>query len=217
MSRPEKRTELEQALRQHLARTEAPADLWDRVEAARFTPARVTTGPMWTVWAAAAAMIAITAGGWVMWKQLSEPVTVEALAVDALTRNPQDLRFRSEKAAEIRAWLRANTGMDVPLPPQHSPLVQIMGANVLAGDVPLVEISYRVGDYNAALLISKDPSGKRTYPKHEVRPSESFQEARVSSWSMRGQSYTLAWAAPGEFRVACLLCHGNEPPMPHEE
>lgn len=215
MSRPEKQTDLERALRRHLGRTEAPQELWKRVDAARRTP-RMATAPMWTVWAAAAALLAVTAGGWVLWQELTGPVTAEALAVDALTRGPEQLRFHSDRAAEIRTWLRANAGLDIPLPPQHSPLVQILGATVLDGDTPMAEISYRVGEYNAALLVAKDTTGARTYPRHEVRPSESFQEARVSSWSMRGQSYTLAWAAPGEFRVACLLCHGNEPPMPHE-
>jgi hypothetical protein len=214
MFKPENRTDLEQALRKHLGRNPAPEDLWNRVQEARRGPhARRAALPLGTRLAPAAAVLTIAVGGWVLWQQFSQPRSVEALAVDALGRGPEHLQFRSDRAPEIRAWLRANAGLDVPLPPRHSPLIQIVGANVIENQGRIAEISYRVGDRNAALLVQKDPSGKRSYPRHAVRPSESFDEARVSSWSMRGQSYTLAWAAPGEFRVACLLCHGDEPPM----
>ena len=109
----------------------------------------------------------------------------------------------------VRKWIKAESGLDVPLPPKHESLVKILGARV---DRDVAEISYQVGQYRAALLVAKDPSGKRSYPNHDVRTSDPYQKARVSSWSMRGQTYTLAWSAPGEFRVACLLCHSGQPP-----
>lgn len=212
MFNPENRSDLEQALRKHLGRNAAPQDLWSRVEKARRAPAtRRLPLPLAGRLTPALAVLTVAVGGWVLWQQFSKPQSVEALAVDALGRGPEHLQFRSDRAAEIRAWLRANAGLDVPLPPRHSPLIEIVGAAVIENQGRIAEIAYRVGDRNAALLVRKDPSGTRSYQQHTVRPSESFKEARVSSWSMRGQSYTLAWAAPGEFRVACLLCHGDEP------
>lgn len=208
--------DLDRVLKKHLKRASAPEEvtpevtneLWRRVQHARAqVPAR--TSPAWPVWATAVATLAVTAGGWMVWQQMQAPRSVEEMAVAALTK--ESLRFRSQEASEIRTWLRANAGIDIPIPPMHSAMIEIEGADILQGDGAVAEIAYRVGDHRAALLVTKDLTGKRTYPSHEVRPSESFQDARVSSWSMRGQSYTLAWAAPGEFRVACLLCHGQEP------
>jgi hypothetical protein len=207
---------LDPVLEKHLARVEAPAELWARMRAAapgeRLRPA--TTYPAWVAWATTAASLAVLAGGWLLWTAVWKPQPVEALAVAALRSDPRELTLHTEDATEVRAWVRAKSGIDIPLPPKHSPLVQILGARIVeAKPGRVAEVSYQVGEYRAALLVAKDPSGKTTYPNHEVRSSDPFEMARVSQWSMRGQSYTLAWAAPGEFRVACLLCHGAEPAM----
>jgi hypothetical protein len=200
-------------LEKHLGRVEAPAGLWAQVRNPR-PAARAATGPAWTAWAAAAATLAIAAGGWLLWGVMWKPQPVEALAVAALRGDARRLALHTEDAVEVRAWVKAHSGIDIPLPPKHSPLVQIIGANIVrAGSEPVAEVSYQVGEHRAALLVAKDPSGRKSYPSHEVRGSDPFGMARVSQWSMRGQSYTLAWAAPGEFRVACLLCHGTEPAM----
>jgi hypothetical protein len=212
MHRPEDRNKLEKALAKHLGRTPAPGQLWDRVQHPRAAVAR--TSPVWLVWASAATAIVVGGASWIMWRSAEAPVAVESLAVKSLASGPEHLQFRSEEAAAVRNWLRENAGIDIPLPPLHSPLVKIVGASVIPGEAPVAEISYRVGEDSATLLVAKEPTGARTYPRHEVRASEEFGGARVSSWTMRGQSYTLAWAAPGEFRVACLLCHGgSEPPL----
>ncbi len=226
MFKPENR-DLERVLDKHLERVSARDDitneLWQRVEIARNARSRPVsrTAPAWPVWATAVATVALVAGGtagWMMWPEQERPLTMEEMAVEALAKGNGALRFQSKEATEIRNWLRSNADIDIPIPPLHSAMVEIEGADVLQGSdqhgtATVAEISYKVGDHRATLLVTKDPSGKRTYPRHEVRPSESFQDARVSTWSMRGQSYTLAWAAPGEFRVACLLCHGKEPTL----
>lgn len=209
---------LDKVLDKHLGRVSAPDQLWNRVQNPR-QEMTARTAPAWPVWATAVATLALVAGGTATWMLHSprQPLTMEEMAVRALIKEPSSLRFQSREASEIRNWLRSNSDIDVPIPPLHSAMVEIEGADVLEG-ATVAEISYKVGDHRAALLITKDPSGKRTYPRHEVRPSESFptesaRDARVSTWSMRGQSYTLAWSAPGEFRVACLLCHGKEPSL----
>jgi hypothetical protein len=117
----------------------------------------------------------------------------------------------------VRKWIKQEAGMDIPLPPKHAAEVQILGARVSEARVAeesqsVAEIAYQVGEYRAALLITKDPSGAKTYPSHAAPSSDPFEKkARVSTWSMRGQSYTLAWSSPDEFKQACLLCHAGEP------
>jgi len=206
---------LERVLEKHLASVTAPDTLWNHVRGPLVRPER--QAPVWMGWAAAVASLAVVAGGWVVWQIAQPPQSVEAVAVNALQTNTSELPILTTDATAVRKWIKAESGIDVPLPPKHDSLVQIIGAKIVPAQVDgatarVAEISYQVGDYRAALLIAKDPSGKTVYPKHEVRSSDPFQQARVSSWSMRGQSYTLAWSAPGEFRVACLLCHSTTPP-----
>lgn len=201
--------ELETVLTKHLASVAAPENLWERVQRPRQAP---RTAPMWLGWAAAAATIAVVAGGWAVWQLAQPPLSVEARAVNSLEAQASELPLHTQDATTVRKWIKAESGIDVPLPPKHDGLVQILGARITEGDNPVAEIAYQVGEYRAALLVAKDPTGKTVYPHHEVRSSDPYQKARVSSWSMRGQTYTLAWSAPGEFRVACLLCHSTTPP-----
>ncbi|MEO8096439.1 MAG: hypothetical protein ABI811_01970 [Acidobacteriota bacterium] len=197
-------TSIDDVLQKHLGRVPAPDQLWQQIH----RPARaVPTGTAWMAWAAAAATIVLTAGGWTLWQKQQKPVSVESLAVTALNRTTDNLPLHSEDASQVRSWVKANSGIDIPLPPQHSPLVRIIGANVTTNGVPVAEVSYQVGEYRAALMVTKDPTGATTYPNHDLR------KARVSSWSMKGQSYTLAFASPGESSLACLLCHGQEPSL----
>jgi len=199
---------LDPVLKKHLARVAAPANLWNRVRTPMDAPVKASP---WMAWGTAAAVLAMTASGWVALKR--QPVTVEAMALAALDRAPQEFTLQTEDAAAIRKWVRTNSGIDIPLPPKHAKSIRINGARLEQQDKPFAEVSYEVGEFRAALLVSKDPSGAKTYPKHDFRGSDPLEEMRVTSWSMKGQSYTLAWTAPGEFRTACLLCHDQEPPL----
>lgn len=204
---------LDPVLKKHLGRVEAPPNLWSHVQG----PRREQSGT-WA-WATAAALVAVIAGGWTLWNEFRAPQTVEAMALAALDRPPEELALRTEDAASIRKWVRTGSGIDIPLPPKHSAVIRIQGASVIPGASAggetkrVAEVSYQVGEFRAALLVTKDPTGARSYPKHDFRGSDPLEAARVTSWSMKGQSYTLAWTAPGEFRTACLLCHDQEPPM----
>ncbi len=106
-----------------------------------------------------------------------------------------------------------NAGIDIPLPPKHSDVIRISGASVNHEGPRMAQVSYEVGQFRAALLVTKDPSGVTRYPKHDFQGSNSLEAAQVTSSSLKGQAYTLAWTAPGEFRTACLLCHDQEPPL----
>jgi hypothetical protein len=193
--------DLQAVLTRHLGATKAPPELWQRIHSPRVAarPAPATRG--WTQYAALAAVFSVVvAGGW-MWNLRHQPAeSVETLAVAALNQSlsPDPSSLVTEDAAEVRAWVKQESGIDIPLPPKHSDRVRILGARLSEARVAdqfqrVAEVSYQVGEYRAALLVTKDPTGVKTYP------------------SMRGQSYTLASAAPGEFGTACLLCHGTEP------
>ena len=203
---------LDPVLKKHLGRVEAPPNLWAHVQgrvAAEPEPVRSS----WTVPAfAAAAFVAVVAGGWTIWNE-SQPKTVESQAIAALKHNPEQLELRTSDATTIRKWVRANAGIDIPLPPKHSDVIRINGVSVSHEGPRTAQVSYEVGQFRAALLVTKDPSGVTRYPKHDFQGSNSLEAAQVTSWSLKGQAYTLAWTAPGEFRTACLLCHDQEPPL----
>jgi hypothetical protein len=113
-------------------------------------------------------------------------------------RPRRDLVFRSESAAQIREWVKANAGLDIPLLGKSSP-VRLTGARLMRGDV---EIACRVGDHQAKLLISKEKSSVR-------HGGQFIKERSTVAWGMSGRLYTLACATPEDLRIACLLCHSS--------
>jgi len=165
---------MEEALREHLGRVNAPAELWGRVQGA--SPRRVTPR-FHPAWIAAAASMVMAVAGWSMWKASSQP-----------------LELHSASASEVRQWVLANSGMDVPLPVKPSSLVEILGASI---DKAVAKISYRVGELRATLSVSKGASGDAPHKGTEIS----------STWTMNGQAYTLAVANPADLRTACVLCH----------
>jgi hypothetical protein len=212
MSHRELERDVEKILRKRLRRIEAPSELWAQVQSGEHLSAR--TSPTWIPWASTVAAVVAVVGGWTLWQGKQAPLSTEALAVAALKDGGAHLELRTDEPDEVRRWVRAQSGIEIPLPPVHDPTVRIMGANIIQGAVPVAEISYRVGEDTATLLVAKDPTGARSLPGHEAREAESYKSARVSSWSMRGQAYTLASASSGEFKSACLLCHtDSEPPL----
>ena len=161
----------EPALARHLDRVAAPEDLWERIQ----SPQR-KKGVHRSVNAA----------------RIGACATIALLAVWFYVGNRG---IRSGDAGEVRAWVLAKAGVDVPLRGSHAGL-QVTGASVGKGSV---EIAYRVGSRDGRLLVAKGGSGGG---RHSM-PSG----ARVFTWSMDGHTYTLACATPEDLKIACNLCH----------
>ena len=194
----------ESELNRHLGPVQAPDELWDRVHDAHAVPLRPSRGMTWQ-WAAAALATVAVVAGITVWQH--REISGEERAVRALSRTPDQLEFRSEDLTEVRTWVRSGTGLDVPLPGRTSPMVHMIGAHVNRAGVPTAEISYRVGDADATLVVSKIPmegDGKHAFVK-----SGSYQGSSFQSWTMRGQMSTLASA---DAKVGCLLCHSTGAP-----
>jgi anti-sigma factor RsiW len=147
--------------------------------------------------------VAVVAG--TIW--LNRDLTSEELAVRALSRAPEQMEFRSGDLAELRTWVKAGTGLDIPLPGRASPSVQLVGANVTRKGPPTAEISYRVGSSDVALVVSKAPAEGEG--RHTFKKGGSYHGANFQSWTMRGQMYTIAAA---DARVGCMLCHNTGAP-----
>lgn len=204
---------LDLILERHLGPVSAPNGLWDVVQHPP-TPRRRRQIPGSMV--ALAAVLPIVAVC-LLPRHGNAPLSRQALAIEALSREPEDLELRSDTVTEIRTWVKSKTGLDIPLPAATSEGVRMTGVCALKGGALTVEVAYRVSGHNAALLVSKASvmsSGERT---HRFLKCESVGGTRVSSWTMHGQLYTLAYAANSNAAAAggkeeCLLCHsGGEP------
>jgi hypothetical protein len=195
----------EPELKRHLGPVQAPDELWDRVHGTQAVQMRPSRGMTWQWAAAAVAMIALVAGVFVL---QNRDLSGEERAVRALSRAPEQLQFHSADLAEVRAWVKTDTGLDVPLPVRTASSVQLVGAYVSRkGSAPTAEISYRVGDADVTLVVSKIPmegDGRHAFVK-----SGSYHGASFQSWTMRGQMYTIASA---DAKVGCLLCHSTGAP-----
>lgn len=173
-----KTEQFEAELTRHLGPVEAPGQLWGRIRGAREQDGKQHRS--WGVrhWAAVSlATLALAAG-------------IRVGVNRALSRATAQVEFRSGDPAELRAWIKTGTGMDVPLPDRIAPSVHLMGASHTS---KTAEISYRVGSLDTALVVSNakaEDDGRHT----------------LLSWTMRGQIYTIAAA---DARLGCILCHST--------
>ncbi len=204
-----KKQDYESELRRHLGPVPAPDELWERVHNTRVVKLRPNRGMTWQWAAAALATVAIVAGV-TIWQH--REISGEERAVRALRRTPEQLQFHSADAAELRAWVKTGTGMDLPMPAHTASSVQLVGAYVnRKGSTPTAEISYRVGGQDATLVVSKIPM--EGDGRHAFIKSGSYHGANFTSWTMRGQMYTIASVgASANARVGCLLCHSTGAP-----
>ena len=199
-----KKQDYESELSRHLGPVTAPDELWDRVHGAHVVKSRPSRGMTWQWAAAALAMVALVAGVTV-WQ--NREMSGEERAVRALSRTPEQLQFHSADLAELRTWVKSDTGMDLPLPVRTSSSVQLIGAYVNRKGTPTAEISYRVGGVDATLVVSKIPM--EGDGRHAFIKSGSYHGSSFQSWTMRGQMYTIASA---DAKVGCLLCHSTGAP-----
>jgi len=208
----------EPELKRHLAPVKAPEELWDRVRSGKVSYREPRPVAMMWRWAAVAVAAIVVVAGVTVW--LNRPLSNEELAVRALNHSLDQMEFRSENLAELRTWVKAGTGLDIPLTGRAAPSVRLIGAHVVKAGVirrgsPAVEISYRVGDSDAALVISKAPL--QGDGRHAFVRSGSYHGANFQSWTMRGQMYTIASVgASADARVGCMLCHSPGAPRPLE-
>ena len=198
----------ESELKRHLGPVKAPDNLWDRVHVARAVKPRPDRGISWQ-WATIAVATVAVIAGFTVW--LNRDLTGEELAVRGLSHTAAQLDFRSDNLTEVRAWVKSGTGLDVPLPVRTAPSVRMIGARINRGQVAAAEISYRVGDSNATLVVSRIPANGDG--RHAFVKSGSYHGTNFQSWTMRGQMYTLASA---DARVGCILCHSTGAPRTTE-
>jgi hypothetical protein len=194
---------LDAELSRHLRPVIAPDELWDRIEGGAV--AQRPTAWRWHIWAVAAAAAAMLA----LCFSLRSDTTpyLERLAASELAAGTGTMDLRSHDPAQIRAWVKANAGLDVRLPGEIARSVQILGVTLLRGEEPVACISYRVGGRDARLLVARGSSGSQ---HHAARLT-----GNSSSWTFGRQMYALAWSAPLEGNGACILCHLDNRAGPH--
>lgn len=185
---------LEWALRE----VSAPPELWERVQAASVVETPPAKSFRWgLVWATAAAAILIAMSATLVHLQRSG--SDEAIALRALHADSKLIGFQCENPARLRAWVRAKTGLDLPLREEPSPSIRLVGARTIASPRG-VEVAYRAGNRDAVLLVSRAEAAA-------VDLAHNRASGNVSTWVMDGQRYTLACDNPADLQLACKLCH----------
>lgn len=189
---------LEPELEWGLREVSAPAELWERVQSASLIDTPPVKPFRWgLVWATAAAAMVIAASATLV--HLERAGNDEAMALRALHSDSQLAGFQCENPARLRAWVRANTGLDLPLREEASPAIQLIGARAIE-DSHSVEVSYRAGNRDAVLLVSRAEAGAANVAHNRT-------SGNVSTWVMDGQRFTLASDNPADLQLACKLCH----------
>ncbi len=174
----------------------APDALWERIQQGQAAPSLDRL--RWPWWAFAAALAATIA---LFCFSLRSDTTsaLARVAAEELGSAPDTVDFRSADPVRIRAWVQANTGLDLPLP--ASPSVELVGVRLIRG---MACVSYRVGNRPAKLLVARAATAA---PPHRAMDHTVYRGAALASWSMQGQSFLLASSSPQDSRAACVLCH----------
>ena len=159
----EKRHWMENELEQSLRRVSAPEELWNRIQGQHKPAARART--QFIAWA-------------------TVPVVMFVALLVPHSRN--SLQFRSDDPAQVRAWIQANAGMDVPL---HSG--KLAGASVLSGGE--AELAYRIDGRNLSVRVAP---GLASFGK----------TGNSVSWASGGLTYLVACTEPRDLK-SCTLCH----------
>jgi hypothetical protein len=175
---------LEPELERALHGVAAPPELWERVLAAQARqPSRSNRRLVWAL--AATVVLAAVA------------LSMLPARRETIAGNSQLIAFHCQNPAQLRAWVKANMGFDVPVRASLPASIQLIGARSVEGRA---EIAYRAGNRDAVLLVSRADVGSANVPHSRAR-------GKVSSWVMDGQRFTLACNDPADFQLACKLCH----------
>jgi hypothetical protein len=199
-------TSVEALLAHHLGPVAAPEELWRRIQ--HGSPSerpRPTLRATWVI-ATVLSLAALTWGVCFDAKSNNNSVA-NGTVLQALAGGPENLEFRSHEALQIREWVKERTGLNIPLPVQCSAKVQLVGASVIKGAAPAAAVGYRVNHHYAMLLVSESAPPPQRGMGHYSLANERVKNAQITSWTMRGQSYALAYAAMGELHDACGVCH----------
>jgi len=100
-----------------------------------------------------------------------------------------DVALRCQNPAQLRAWVRAKTGLDIPFRAVLPASIELIGARRVASGV---EVDYRAANRDAALMVSR-ADGRAAGVAHNR--------------SGDGPLFTLACDRPADLQLACQLCH----------
>src|SRR5581483_3654339 len=167
------------ALRNGLGPVSAPADLWDRMQSARMSTPNASDRRPKLAWAPAMAMVLAIAG--LLW--LSSPGRETRVA----DRNGAALRCQNP--AQLRAWVRAKTGLDLPFRAELPASMELIGARQIVNGV---EVDYRAANRDVAFMVSRADGRPATVAHNR---------------SSDGPLFTLACDRTADLQLACKLCH----------
>ena len=155
---------IKQELERSLRRVAAPEQLWDRIQSPQLVRSRTQTRFM--------ALATV-------------PMVMLVALIGSHTRNVPAVQFRSSDPAAIQAWIKAGTGLDVPM---HAG--KLAGASIVSART--AEIAYR-GEGNMTLLVS-------------TRTAQAPRNANMLTWTANGLTYQIACAEQQDMK-ACTMCH----------
>jgi hypothetical protein len=198
---------LEAQLSRQLCPVSAPDALWNRIHEQR-RPLRVRPERrLIAAWSVAFALLIVAAG--MFWRM-------------GVTRDPSgDISsISSNDAQQIRAWIRAKSNIDIPLPDSaafDNQPVRLLGARVIRmRQYSVAVVNYRVGGESAAMMVTDrpraDPGGIRNIG-HTSPQMKISGNSGLYSWSRGPDNYTIAFSGAKQSQAACMLCHVNTPAL----
>jgi hypothetical protein len=181
-----------------MAQVKAPDTLWPRIQAERRDQMRSgrrglqRTG--WMLWPVVATVLLLASGDllWQIGQARGDVIRLSDREISGLA---------SSNPAEIRAWVKTKTDMDLDLACGGAEGIQLSGVRLMRVRGELVAaISYRSKGKPATLLVSRKGLVFR-------RMEPQSPDSRLVAWSGRDRSFAIAWQHAGDVEASCMRCH----------
>ncbi len=227
------------ALAENLAVLPAPASLWAGVESALGEAKQPTALAAWLAWRpgraafAAAALLVLLSAAAIWYTQLRAPVRLVAAASPpssleqaalsqhvALTTEGERLDSYSSKPADLRSWVRQQSGLSVGLAnlegTPEAARFQPVGARIIrVGGVQAAVVAYRVDAHHVTIVTARlsdlsDGPAVGMLSKNVSYRDQPAQDLKVLTWGSGGQAYVMVSGLAGFGIQSCFVCHADE-------
>jgi anti-sigma factor RsiW len=224
------------ALAENLTAVPAPDDLWNGIE--RGLDPKPAGSPFGLGWltpriAFASAAAVLVMAGLIWYTQFrapvrlivtaAEPSSLERAALEqhlALNSGRETLEYVSAKPADLRRWIRQQSGLSAGLANLESTpdgaRFHPVGARIIrVGGVQAAVVAYQVDANHVTIVTARlsdlnDAPGVGWFSKNVSFRDLPAQDLKVLTWGSGGQAYVMVSGLSGFGQQSCFICHADE-------
>jgi hypothetical protein len=153
----------------------------------------------------------------------AEPSILERAALEqhlALNSGREQLEYVSSKPADLRRWIRQQSGLSAGLAnleatPDGARFHPVGARIIRVGGVQAAVVAYQVDANHVTIVTARlrdlnDPPGVGWFSKNVSFRDLPAQDLKVLTWGSGGQAYVMVSGLSGFGQQSCFICHADE-------